>query len=181
MDADKQAIAEVINLYSVAIDSHAWDLFDAIFAEDVELDYCHVLRWSDRATFKRDFAAMHEPTAGHQHFLGPPQIVTEGDRAWALTYGRFNLFRVEIAVEITDMSHGGAWYDDELVRTPAGWRISKRVARNFWWQGSLPEQGPYKRIVDSFPALARRGESGFVNALRRQIGQAATAAAQTAE
>jgi hypothetical protein len=120
---------------------------------------------------------MHEPTAGHQHFLGLPQIVVEGDRAWALTYGRFNLFRTQIAVEVTDMSHGGAWYDDELVRTPAGWRICKRVARNFWWQGSLPEQGPYKRIVDSFPALARQGEIGFVNALRRQTGHAGEAQA----
>jgi hypothetical protein len=167
---DKQAIAEVINLYSIAIDSHSWDLFDAIFTADVELDYCHVLAWSDLATFKRDFAAMHEATAGHQHFLGVPQIVVERDRAWALTYGRFNLFRVPVAEHVNDMSHGGAWYDDELVRTPAGWRIAKRVARNFWWQGSLPEQGPYKRIVDSFPALARQGEIGFITALRRVNG-----------
>jgi hypothetical protein len=171
---DKQAIAEVINLYSVAIDSHSWDLFDAIFTADVVLDYCHVLSWSDLAAFKRDFAAMHEPTAGHQHILGVPQIVVEGDRAWALTYGRFNLFRTSPAAHVNDMSHGGAWYDDELVRTPRGWRIARRVARNFWWQGSLPEQGPYKRIVDSFPKLAREGKIGFLNALRR-IGAGAAA------
>jgi hypothetical protein len=75
------------------------------------------------------------------------------------------------------MSHGGAWYDDEFVRTHVGWRIAKRVARNFWWQGSLPEQGPYKRIVDSFPALARGGEIGFLNALRRISAANATAGA----
>jgi hypothetical protein len=173
MAVDKQAITEVVNLYSVAIDSHSWDLFDAIFTADVELDYCHVLGWSDLASFKRDFAAMHEPTVGHQHFLGVPQIVVEGDRAWALTYGRFNLFRASPATEPDDMSQGGAWYDDELVRTPAGWRIRKRVARNFWWQGSLPEQGPHPCVVDSFPELARKGEIAFVNALRRQLGSAA--------
>jgi hypothetical protein len=173
MSSDKAAIAEVVNLYAAAIDSHGWDLFDAIFTPDVVLDYCHVLAWSDLAAFKRDFAAMHEPTAGHQHFLGVPQIVVEGDRAWALTYGRFNLFRVAVAEKVDDMSQGGAWYDDELVRTPAGWRISRRTARNFWWQGSLPEQGPYKRIVDSFPEAARNGEIGFVNALRRVMGQTA--------
>lgn len=174
MSMEKAVITEVINLYSVAIDSHSWDLFDAIFTPDVVLDYCRVLAWTDLAAFKRDFAAMHEPTAGHQHFLGVPQIVVEGDRAWALTYGRFNLFRNALAAEPGDMSQGGAWYDDELVRTPAGWRIARRVARNFWWQGSLPEQGPHKRIVDSFPEMARNGEIGYINALRRLMGQTAT-------
>ena len=166
----QEAITAVVNLYSVAIDSHSWDLFDEIFAPDVELDYCHVLRWSDLATFKHDFAEMHEATKGHQHFLGIPQIVIEGDRAWALTYGRFNLFRKSPAAGDFDMSEGGAWYDDELVRTEAGWRIRKRVARNFWWRGTMPDQGPYPRIVDSFPEAARNGEVGFVNALRRQLG-----------
>lgn len=175
---DKQAIAEVINLYSVAIDSHSWDLFDAIFTADVALDYCHVLTWSDLVSFKRDFAAMHDPTAGHQHFLGVPQIVVEGDRAWALTYGRFNLFRVPVAEQVSDMSQGGAWYDDELVRTQCGWRIARRTARNFWMQGSLPEHGPYKRIIDSFPDLAREGRIGFINALRR-IGAGIPAAQAT--
>lgn len=168
-----QAITAVINLYSAAIDSHSWDLFDEIFAPDVELDYCHVLRWSDLASFKRDFAEMHEPTKGHQHFLGVPQIVVEGERAWALTYGRFNLFRTSPAAEPFDMSEGGAWYDDELALTEAGWRITKRTARNFWWRGSLPAQGPYPMVVDSFPELARNGEIGFINAMRR-LGVSAT-------
>lgn len=165
----KHAITEVINLYGIALDSHSWDLFDEIFTTDVEADYCHVLRWSDLASFKREFAQMHEATAGHQHFLGVPQIVLEGDRAFALTYGRFNLFRQSPAVEDSDMSEGGAWYDDELVRTAAGWRIRRRVARNFWWRGTLPEQGPYPAVVDSFPELARNGEVAYVNALRRQL------------
>jgi len=168
---DKTAISEVINLYAVALDTHSWDLFDLIFASHVHADYCHVLQWTDLASFKRDFAQMHESTAGHQHFLGVPQILVEGDHAWALTYGRFNLFRTSPAVEADDMSQGGAWYDDELSRTSHGWRICKRVARNFWWQGSLPEQGPYKQVVDSFPELARKGEIGFLNALRRVSGR----------
>jgi hypothetical protein len=165
----KNAIAEVLNLYGIALDTHSWDLFDAIFTTDVDADYCHVLRWSDLASFKREFAQMHEATVGHQHFLGVPQIVLEGDRAFALTYGRFNLFRKSPAVEDSDMSEGGAWYDDELVRTSAGWRIARRVARNFWWRGTMPEQGPYPAIVDSFPELARNGEVAYVNALRRQL------------
>lgn len=169
----KEAIADVINLYGPALDSHSWDLFDEIFTQDVKADYCHVLHWSDLASFKRDFSEMHESTVGHIHSLGPPQIVVEGHRAFAMTYGRFNLFRVSPAAGPNDMSEGGAWYDDELVRTDAGWRICKRAARNFWWRGSMPEQGPYPVVVDNLPEMARKGEIGFINALRRMKGNAA--------
>jgi len=171
-----EEIASVINLYSIALDSRSWDLFDLIFTEDVVCDYCHVLKWNDLASFRAEFTEMHEATAGHQHFLGPPQIVVKGDRAWALTYGRFNLFRVARAEKVDDMSQGGAWYDDELRRTPAGWRICKRTARNFWWQGTMPQDGPHPVIVDSFPQLAREGKIGFLNALREQAGRPVAAA-----
>jgi hypothetical protein len=30
------------------------------------------------------------------------------------------------------------WYDDELVRTPAGWRIARRVCTQTMMLGSLP-------------------------------------------
>jgi hypothetical protein len=26
----------------------------------------------------------------------------------------------------------GLWHEDELVRTPAGWKISKRIERNYF-------------------------------------------------
>ena len=81
------------------------------------------------------------------------------------------MFRNEIAEGPNDMSQGGALYDDELVRTPKGWRISRRTARNFWWQGSLPEQGPYKRIVDHLPTMAKNEELGYLKAYRRLTGK----------
>ena len=34
----------------------------------------------------------------------------------------------------------GGRYDDELVRTPDGWRIAKRVESLLWFQGSLPKE-----------------------------------------
>ena len=74
---DKAAITEVINLYSIALDAHSWDLFDAIFTPDVELHYANMLHWSGLDEFKRAFVEMHEPTFGHQHSLGVPQIVIE--------------------------------------------------------------------------------------------------------
>ena len=34
----------------------------------------------------------------------------------------------------------GGRYDDEFVRTAAGWRIAKRVETLLWFQGSLPPE-----------------------------------------
>ena len=33
----------------------------------------------------------------------------------------------------------GARYDDDFVRTAAGWKIAKRVETTLWFQGSLPD------------------------------------------
>jgi hypothetical protein len=40
-----------------------------------------------------------------------------------------------------DSRLGTGWYDDELVRTTAGWRVGKRVCRLHGWSGnpSVPE------------------------------------------
>ena len=179
---DLEEIRGVLNLYPVLLDSHSWDLFDELFTQDVEADYAGgQMHWFDLASFKRDFARLHEGMAGHQHLLGTPQVVIEGDRAFALTHGRWNVFRASPAVEPMDLSEGGAWYDDELVRTAAGWRVRRRVARNFWRRGTKPEEGAPPLAVDSFPEWARTGRVGYLNALRRRRNRdPATAAAPLA-
>lgn len=165
----KEAISEVVQLYAPALDSHSWDLFDAIFTPDAEIDYLGMLRWTDLASFKRDFAEMHEKMAGHQHILGVSQIIVEGDRAFSLTYGRFHVFSKAIARDDGDFSKGGAWYDDELIRTSVGWRIKKRFACNFWWRHYTPEDGSAIRVRNSFPEWVKSGRSPYMNALRGEL------------
>ena len=165
----EESIGRVLGLYSVALDSHSWDLFDELFTPDVEVRFPGGLHWQDLASFKRDFAKMHEATAGHQHFLASPQILIDGNRAFALTYGRFNFFRVTPAAGPGDMSEGGAWYDDELVRSSVGWRVRRRTVGNFWWRGAMLEEGDVARVVDSFPEWVRTGRVGYMNALREHL------------
>jgi hypothetical protein len=169
----QETITAVLNLYAVALDSHSWDLFDEIFTADVEADYAEgQLHWHDLASFKRDFKELHESMKGHQHTLGVPQIIVEGDRAFALTHGRFNVFWASPAPGPFDMSEGGAWYDDELVRSEAGWRVRKRVARNFWLRGAVRAQGEAPLVIESFPEWVRNCRVGYINALRRRLHQA---------
>jgi len=165
------SIAGVLGLYAIALDSHSWDLFDELFTSDVEVRFPGGLHWQGLASFKRDFAAMHESVAGHQHLLGAPYILIDGNRAFALTYGRFNFFRASPATGIADMSEGGAWYDDELVQLPQGWRVRKRSVGNFWWRGAIPEEGEVPRVVNSFPEWVRAGRVGYMNALRERFAK----------
>ena len=167
----EQEIIQTVGLYALALDSHSWDLFDAVFAAGVESDYPGGLHWRDLASFKGDFTRMHEPVISHQHQLGMPQVVVEGDRAWSLTYGTYRLLRARRAEKFGDMTEGGAWYDDELARGPAGWRIVKRKARNFWWRGVSAEDGDCPVAVNSFPEEAAAGRVGYINALRSQLAK----------
>lgn len=172
----REAVADVVGRYSVALDSHSWDLFDDIFLPDVEADYPGPLHWHDLASFKRDFRQMHETTmAGHVHFLGVPQVVIDGERAFALTYGRFVVFTAEPGNAGMEPSEGGVWYDDKLVRAPAGWRIRKRVARQFWVKRPSGDNTGF-RTVESFPEWVKTGRVGYVNALREQLRAASATA-----
>lgn len=165
----QDSIISVINLYSIALDSHSWDLFEEVFTEDVESDYPGHLHWFDLASFRRDFTRMHEPLVSHQHQLGNPLVLIKGDCAWALTYGTFRLFATRRAEKFGDLTEGGAWYDDMLVRTSNGWRIRKRTARNFWWRGIVPEDGDYPTAVDSFPEEVKAGRVAYMEALKGRI------------
>lgn len=166
---DEYEIMQTVGLYATALDSHSWDLFDAVFAADVVSDYPAGLFWTDLASFTTDFTAMHEPVISHQHHLGMPQLVVDGDHAWALTYGTYRLLRARKVEKFGDMTEGGAWYDDELVRRRDGWRIVKRRARNFWWRGSFAEDGDCPVAVNSFPEEAAAGRVGYINALRARV------------
>ena len=69
-----------------------------------------------------------KPNIVEIHHGGPPQIelsADDADRAtgiWGLTY---NLLDTDTKV----LNIIGGYYEDEYVRTPAGWRISKAVFR----------------------------------------------------
>lgn len=167
----EQEIIQTVGLYAVALDSHSWDLFDAVFAADVVSDYQGGLFWSDLASFKADFTRMHAPVISHQHHLGMPQVVVEGDRAWTLTYGTYRLLRAARVEKFGDMTEGGAWYDDELARTAAGWRIVSRKARNFSWRGVAATDGDCPAAVNSLPEEAAAGRVGYINAVRAKLAR----------
>jgi hypothetical protein len=87
------AITQLVNLYGLAVDSRRWELFDRIFAADVDADYGPTSHWTDREEFKADFAAFHEPFDSTQHTMSTHVVHVDGDRAHSFCNGGWRLVR----------------------------------------------------------------------------------------
>lgn len=167
---DTQAIIQLLNLYGFAVDSQRWALFDEIFTDDVDADFSEPAHWRDLASFKRDFAGFHAPFDSTQHCMMNHMVRVDGDRANAFTYGTWRLVRK--ATDGNPLWDGSGWYDDELVRTGAGWRIRRRVCRIVWWTGNpkVQETQPGVSFDLNTTSLRRSGEAGdvaFLKAMER--------------
>jgi hypothetical protein len=169
--SDKELIRELVNLYGLAVDSQRWDLFDRIFTDNVDADYSETAHWRDLATFKRDFAAFHDPFDSTQHCMMNHLVNVDGDTAQALTYGTWRLVRK--AVDGMPLWDGSGWYDDVLVRTDDGWRIKHRICRIVWWVGNpqVNESIPGVKFELDTTVLRREGEAGrvrYLNAIAKK-------------
>ncbi|WP_103355989.1 nuclear transport factor 2 family protein [Amycolatopsis sp. CA-128772] len=167
---DKAAIIELLNLYGFALDAHAWDLFDLVFSEDVIAEFGPAGNaWEGLDNFKRSFAEFHETLDSHQHTMMGQLVHVDGDRANAFSYGNWLLIRE--AAEDGPTWTGTGWYDDELVRTEAGWRIRHRVCRLMSWTGNpfVPEPNAEHRPDMKLNVLREHAEAGrvaYLNAIK---------------
>ena len=119
---DRQDISDVLVRYATGIDRRDWALFRTVFTDDCALDYGEIGAWQgvDAVT---DFMAEVHATAGHTlHRLTNQAVTVDGDTAMARTY-------VDALIMFGDNQsgvNGIGFYDDEMVRTAAGWRIARR-------------------------------------------------------
>jgi hypothetical protein len=164
---DVVAITQLVNLYGLAVDSQQWELFDTIFTADVDADYGASTRWTDLAQFKSDFAAFHDPFDSTQHTMSTHVVRVDGDRAHSFCNGGWRLVRN--AAEGGPLWDGTGWYDDALVRTPDGWRITSRVCRITWWTGNpaVNETVAGTKFDLTTTVLRREAAAGRVRVLKR--------------
>jgi uncharacterized protein (TIGR02246 family) len=119
---DRQDISDLLVRYATGIDRRDWALFRTVFTEDCELDYGEIGVWNgvDAVT---DFMQQVHAMAGHtMHRLSNREITVDGDKAAARTY-------IDGLIMAGDNKSGVnaiGFYDDEIVRTDAGWRIARR-------------------------------------------------------
>jgi uncharacterized protein (TIGR02246 family) len=119
---DRQDISDLLVRYASGIDRRDWALFRTVFTDDCELDYGEIGLWNgvDAVT---DFMEQVHAMAGHtMHRLSNQEITLDGDKAAARTY-------IDGLIMAGDNKSGVnaiGFYDDEIVRTEAGWRIARR-------------------------------------------------------
>ncbi len=132
---DEIAIKSRMDLYGFAVDSLRWDLFDRKFyAEDLYVRHGDRDPWTNIDEFKSDFDIYHKVFTSTQHSMTNMICEINGDTANAITYGAWRLVR--LGAEGGDSWMGQGWYEDELVRTAAGWRIKRRQSRQVWREGN---------------------------------------------
>ncbi|MCJ2177150.1 nuclear transport factor 2 family protein [Novosphingobium album (ex Hu et al. 2023)] len=155
--AEREDIIEVLNLYGFAMDTRRWDLFDRIFTLDCDVDYGPTSSWRGREQFKADFGTFHELFDATQHVMTNHLVQVDGDRASSHTYGSWRLIRY--AAGDPPVWDGTGYYDDQLVRTPAGWRIAKRTCRVVFWTGNPKVQTPMEDMVFQLDLVALHTEA----------------------
>ncbi|MDT0574972.1 nuclear transport factor 2 family protein [Croceicoccus sp. F390] len=144
--SDRAEIQDLMTSYSYAIDDRNWDALDDVFTPDAIIDYSEAGgSRGDVATTKRFLAGAMKSFTGFQHMVSTTDIKINGDEAHARTI-LFNPMIME--GEASGENRGriffiGLWYEDTVVRSPKGWRISHRRERMSWSHnvpdGMLPE------------------------------------------
>lgn len=139
--SDRAEIRDLLMRYGWALDEHDWDALDRIFTPDAHLDYSSnpggiAGSYPEVRAWLAQVLAAFPKT---QHLMSNIDVTLDGDRARARTM----VWNAQGAATREGPLHWfyiGGRYDDELVRTLDGWRISKRIETLMWFEGSLPKE-----------------------------------------
>jgi hypothetical protein len=135
--ADRLDIQDLMSRYSTAVDAKRWDLLEQVFVPGSIIDFRGnggpELPYPEVVDYLRESLAGF---AGCQHYVTNHMIELDGDRARCRIYVFTYLASIVDGDEV--LFADGGWYDDDLVRTPGGWRIEKRVSGLVWIDGPWP-------------------------------------------
>lgn len=127
--SDRLEIQQLLVDYSTAIDQRRFDDLDQVFTPDAYIDYRAMGGIDGRYPEVKAWLAQVLPNfPAYAHLVGNFDVRIDGDTASSRTLC-FN----PMALGGSDEDHPkrvlfcGLWYDDLFVRTPDGWRMSRRV------------------------------------------------------
>jgi 3-phenylpropionate/cinnamic acid dioxygenase small subunit len=137
--SDRLQIQDVLVRYTTAIDEDDLDQLDQVFTPDAHLDYTSSSGPRGRyPEVKAWLARALAPFPLRQHIIANTRVRLDGDRASARSL-LFNPMGYETRESGLQLFYVGGHYDDELVWTPDGWRISQRIEVQQYLEGTLPE------------------------------------------
>jgi SnoaL-like domain len=124
--SDRLEIQQLLVDYSTAIDQRRFDDLDSVFTPDAYIDYRAMGGIDGQYPEVKAWLAETLPTyfTVWAHMLGNFDVRIDGDTAKSRTIC-FN--PMVLNGDSKQMMFCGLWYDDEFVRTPEGWRMTRRV------------------------------------------------------
>jgi 3-phenylpropionate/cinnamic acid dioxygenase small subunit len=134
VSTDHHEIVQLTHKYCWALDSRTWDGLDQVFLPDATADLRSPLL-EGRDAIRARIARALEPLDATQHTVTNHMIEVEGDRATCRCY--LHAQHVREAAEGSPNYVLAGRYEDELVRTPEGWRISFRRLVVVWSEGNV--------------------------------------------
>ncbi|MET0908785.1 MAG: nuclear transport factor 2 family protein [Ilumatobacteraceae bacterium] len=129
---DRQAIVDLTVTYCWALDMRSWDELDDVFTTDALADLGGEYRGID--AIKRRVSDVLLVLDASQHMVSTHQVRIDGDRATCRCFLRAQHVKLDAAGGTTFMFAGR--YEDDLVRTPDGWRIARRRLAPIWTEGN---------------------------------------------
>jgi hypothetical protein len=123
--SDRLEIQQLLIDYSTAIDRRKFDDLDNVFTQDAYIDY-RAMGGIDGtyADVKAWLKQVLPNFPAYAHMLGNFAVTIDGDTASSRTFC-FN--PMVLGGAQNQVLYCGLWYDDEFVRTPQGWRMTRRV------------------------------------------------------
>jgi 3-phenylpropionate/cinnamic acid dioxygenase small subunit len=131
---DRQEITEICYRYGLALDSRDWDALAALFTEDADAYYMDMPPAHGYKTIQDTCRTALEPLSATQHLISNVVVRPDGDGAECTCY--LQAQHVKTGTPGGDNFIIAGRYDDQLVRTPDGWRIRERRLAVMWTAGN---------------------------------------------
>jgi hypothetical protein len=132
--SDRLELQDLVFFYSHLIDTKSFDTLREVFTEDAHIDYSafggSVGNLEETIAYLKK-AVADEIFPNSQHLNANLQFKVEGDSATGRVMC-FNPMEMNLPDGGQQVFLIGLWYVDEYRRTPAGWRIARRVEEKSW-------------------------------------------------
>jgi hypothetical protein len=120
---DERAITALLVSYGSAIDRRDWEKLRACFSDDCECDYGSFGKWQGPAAIVQFMKHAHADIGPTLHRITNIETWMRENQACARSYVDSLLMPIS---EGGPIHRGIGYYDDQLIRTGAGWRIARR-------------------------------------------------------
>ena len=133
MSSDKEAIIDLAIAYTWALDTRNFHELDNIFTPDAK-GMLHGVECVGREAIKTRISKAVAWFDVTQHLVANHQVVVTGETATHRC--QMQGMHVKAGTEGGENLWISGYYDDQLVRTPEGWRISFRLMQGTWRHGN---------------------------------------------